>query len=303
MTITITTAEDLLKPKPPVGLKVLLLGESGSGKTYSLRTLVDAGLELFVIQTEPGGTVLEDLPRESYHSHYVKTAAPSWTAMLDSAKKINTLSMKSLCDLPGINKQEYAQWMEVIATLGDFKCDRCQRSFGDASLWDSTRVLVIDSLSGLNIMAMDLVVGSKPVKSMADWGIAMDNLSRLINKVATDTKCHFVLTAHLEPERDEVTGRVQNMPSTLGRKLAPVLPRFFDNVIQTIREGNTFKWSTGASNVAVKARDLPISENLAPSFAQMLTHWNAKLNTAASPASPQGGTSTSQALKDHLSAI
>jgi hypothetical protein len=262
----------------PNGLNILLLGESGSGKTYSLRTLIDAGLTLFVLQTEPGGTVLADLPEDKYHCHYIAPATAPWDAMADSAKKINTLSMKALAQMDGINKREYAQWIEVIETLGDFKCDRCGTSYGDVSTWDNDRVLVIDSLSGLNIMAMDLVVGSKPTKSMADWGIAMDNLGRLINKLVTDTKCHLVLTAHLEPERDEVTGRVVNMPSTLGRKLAPQLPRFFDDCINTIREGSTWKWSTATANTALKARDLPIDDNLAPSFVQIMNTWRKQFN-------------------------
>jgi len=257
----------------PNGLNILLLGESGAGKTYSLRSLIDAGLELFVLQTEPGGTVLEDLPKDKYHSHYIAPATASWAAMADSATKINQLSMKALAQMDGINKREYSQWIEVITTLGNFTCDRCGESFGDVSTWDNNRVLAIDSLSGLNIMAMDLVVGSKPTKSMADWGIAMDNLGRLINKLVTDTKCHLVLTAHLEPERDEVTGRVVNMPSTLGRKLAPQLPRFFDNCINTIREGSSFKWSTATANTALKARDLPIDDNLQPSFIQIMDNY------------------------------
>lgn len=269
------------------GLNILLMGESGSGKTYSLRSLIDTGLELFVIQTEPGGTVLADLPKDKYHSHYIAPAAPSWDAMLDSAKKINTLSMGGLAKLEGINKQEYAQWMEVISTLGNFQCERCGQSFGDVSTWDSSRVLVIDSLSGLNLMAMDLVVGSKPVKSMADWGIAMDNLARLINKLTTDTQCHVVLTAHLEPERDEVTGRIQNMPATLGKKLPATIPRFFDNVIHTTREGATFKWSTGTHATALKARDLPISENLEPTFDRIIRNWRTKY--------AQGGDTTTPA--------
>jgi len=258
------------------GLNILLLGESGSGKTYSLRTLVDAGLELFVLQTEPGGTVLEDLPSDKYHSHYIAPATPSWSAMKDSVTKINTLSLKSLAGLEGINKREYAQFSEVIDSCGNFKCDRCGKEFGDISTWDSSRVFVVDSLSGLNIMAMDLVVGSKPIKSMADWGMAMDNLGRLINKWCADTKCHFVLTAHLEPERDETTGRIVNMPSTLGRKLAPIIPRFFDNCINTIRDGTSFRWSTATANTALKARDLPIDDNLVPSFVPIIENWRAK---------------------------
>lgn len=255
------------------GLNILLEGESGSGKTYSLRTLVDAGIETCVLFTEPPGTVLSDIPCPKLHWHYIPPATQPWSAMIDSATKINTLSMKGLANLDGVNKREHNQFIRVLDSLSNFKCDRCDAELGDVSTWDGSRAIVLDSLSGLNIMAMDLVVGSKPVKSIADWGIAMDNLSRIISKLTTDTKCHFIMNAHLEPERDEVTGRVMNMTSTLGRKLAPVVPRFFDDVITTIRDGDKFRWSTAEANTALKARDLPISANLAPSYIQLIDKW------------------------------
>ena len=40
--------------------------------------------------------------------------------------------------------------------MNDFTCDRCGESFGDVSTWNTDRAIVVDSLSGLNIMAMDL---------------------------------------------------------------------------------------------------------------------------------------------------
>jgi len=132
---------------------------------------------------------------------------------------------------------------------------------------------VVDSLSGLNIMAMTLVVGSKPTKAMSDWGVAMDNLEKLLQKLCTDTKCHFVLTAHLERETDEVSGGIQLMASTLGRKLAPKIPRFFDDVICCQRNGSEFTWSTAALNVDLKARNLPIGDRLEPSFVPLIKHW------------------------------
>ena len=35
------------------GVNEMLVGATGSGKTYAIRTLVDAGLEVFVVATEP----------------------------------------------------------------------------------------------------------------------------------------------------------------------------------------------------------------------------------------------------------
>ena len=257
------------------GFNTLLVGESGSGKTYSLRTLVEQDVETFVLFTEPGMRTLADIGcDQGFHFHYVQPARPTFATMADSMQKINrALDLESLTKQKNWSKQEYQQFIEVVTSLNNFKCDRCGKEFGSVDTWNTDRALVIDSLSGLNIMAMDLAAGSKPVKSPADWGTAMDNLERFINRLCTGTQCHFVLTAHLERERDEVTGGVTLMASTLGQKLAPKIPRYFDDVVQCVREKDLWYWSTATRNVALKARNLPISEKLDPSFAGILREW------------------------------
>lgn len=261
------------------GVNVLLVGATGTGKTHSIRTLVEAGLEVFVVFTEPGMEVLADIPAENLHWRYIAPATPDWSDMLDSATKINRLSFKSLTDLSDINKSKYTEFLELLTTLSNFKDDRTGKEYGPVDSWEPDRVLVVDSLSGLNIMAMNLVTGSKPVKSMADWGVAIDNLERLITKLCVDTKCHFVLTAHLERETDETTGGTSLMASTLGRKLAPKLPRFFSDVIHVKREGAKFLWSTASINVDLKARNLPLADNLPPTFKPIIESWRTRAGT------------------------
>jgi len=260
-------------PHSMPGTKAILLGATGTGKTYAIQTLVDAGITPFVLFTEPGMRTLGDVKCDKLHYKYIPPSSPSWDALHQSATKINSMGMDLLSKLKDINKKEYGQFLEVLTTMNDFTCDRCGESFGDVSDWQTDRAIVIDSLSGLNIMAMDLVVGSKPVKSMSDWGISMDNLERFINKLAGDTQCHFVLTAHLEREVDEVLGGVKLMASTLGKKLAPRLPRFFDDVIVCERKGTQFSWSTAAANTDLKARNLPIAENLPATFVPLVKSW------------------------------
>lgn len=259
------------------GVNTMLVGATGTGKTYCLRTLLDAGLEVFVLATEPGiASSLGDTDPERLHWHYVAPATPGFDALLDSARKINTMSFDMLTKLKEINKAKYSQYYEVLTTLANFKCDRTGREYGSVDSWDTGRVIVVDSLSGLNVMAMDLVVGSKPVKAPGDWGVAMDNLERLIMTLCTGTTCHFVITAHLEREQDEVTGGIQLMASTLGKKLAPKIPRFFDDVVQCKREADQFSWSTMTMNVDLKARNLPIQDKLSPDFTQIITAWKSK---------------------------
>jgi len=252
----------------------MLMGATGSGKTKSLETFIDAGVTPFVLFTEPGMRTLAPVFRDKKaHFKYIKPATPSWDAMLDYAKKLNTLSFQALTKLTDINKQEYSQWFDVITACNDFVCDCCNKSWGDIADWQTDRAFCLDSMSGLNIMAMDLNVGAKPVKAPGDWGIAMDNLERLIITLTSQTQCHFVLITHVEREKDEITGAVQLMASALGQKLAPKLPRNFDDVIFCTNKEGQFSWATMAANVDVNGRNLPLSKQLAPSFKPLIESW------------------------------
>jgi hypothetical protein len=271
---------------------VLLLGQIGTGKTVTIGTAIanytpgedswkrkeDSYIkELFHIFTEPSMETLSEIPCEKgYHYAYIPPANPSWDEMERSATDLNRLSLKALASREKMNAEEYGQFICFLQALHNFKCDRCGEEFGDVSSWDNTRALAVDSLSGISIMAMDLVVGSKPIKSISDWGLAQDRITRIINKLCADTRCWFILTAHVEMERDEVTGRMTGMPSTLGRKLAPILPRYFSEVIECVKDGNRFHWSTETGNTATKTRNLKIASNLPPNFDQLVANWKRK---------------------------
>lgn len=274
-----TTTPSATEPGPTTstlaGPKVLLIGPSGSGKTYSARSLVEAGLETFCLFTEPGyATVLGDIPSDKLHWMYVPPASQSWDTMIDSANKINTMSFEALASIKGgVNKSDHAQFIEVLRCFNNYTCARTGESFGDISSWGPDRALFVDSLTGLNQMAMNLVVGSKPVKAMGDWGVAMDNLERLVQKLCMDTRCTFVLTAHVEREFNEVSGAIQLMVSTLGKKLAPRIPHFFDDAVFLVREDKSWRWSTTFPGVDLKARNLEWSDKLEPSFVPLLNAW------------------------------
>jgi hypothetical protein len=238
------------------GPNVLLVGATGSGKTHAIRTLLETGIEeVFVIFTEPGMEVLNNTPEDKLHWHYIAPANADWETMIKSATKINTMSFEALSKLGDMHKNKYNQFIQVLETLHNFVDDRTGQEFGDITQLDRKCAVIVDSLSGL------------------DWGVAMDNLERLIQKLCTDTTCTFVLTAHLEREVDEVLGGVKLMASTLGRKLAPRLPRFFSDVILCERKGKEFSWNTASLQVDLKARNLEIGDNLPPSFVPLMEQW------------------------------
>jgi hypothetical protein len=125
-------------------------------------------------------------------------------------------------------------------------------------------------------MAMREWVGSKSLLNQGDWGIAMNGIESLVQQLCYDTTCHTVLIAHAEREIEENAGVSKIMASTLGKKLAPKLPRMFSDVVLAKRDGAKFSWTTADSTADLKARNLPIADNLQPDFGQILTKWKSQ---------------------------
>lgn len=263
---------------PLPGLNILLLGPSGTGKTSAIGTFLEAGITPFCLFSEPSFEILGKKLCNTgpIHWKYIPPAAPSWDDMLESARMINSFDFKTLSSLEAIKKAKYQQFMDLIVANNNFVCDICKKSFGDVSKWGTDRVIVDDSLSGINTMAMNLVVGSKPMKSKPDWGMAMDNLERYVQAKCVNKRCHYMLIGHLDKELDEISGMTRTMVATLGQKLAPKIPRFFSDVIMAKRDGTKFTWTTTETGAELKARNLPYADNLLPSVVPLIETWKSR---------------------------
>lgn len=254
---------------------IMLEGPVGAGKTHVLRTIIEnTNKNLIVIPTEPGiHNILGDLPLNRCHWHYVTPASTPWKTLISNAKTVNTNDMATLQRLPGLNRNQYQQYIELLGVLNNFKCERegCNFECGpvDEEL-DENWVLAIDGLSGLSIMAMDLVVGAKVIKTQPEWGAAQQMVLKLVQKLCYDTKCNFVLNAHIERQLDELTGGTHKTVSTLGNKLAPELVKPFDEIIYAKRKGEDFVWSTTESGVDLKTRTLGWGDDFPPDYKKLL---------------------------------
>jgi hypothetical protein len=253
------------------------MGDSGTGKTHSIQTLVQAGITPMVMFLEQGMETIGPLfDGKKAHYRFIKAHNANWGQLKEIAKAVNQMSLESLSKMQDNSKAKYVGFMEVITSCNDFKCDCCGKSWGDITSWGPERALVIDGLSGLSDMAMSLGVGMKPVRSLPDWGIAQNTIKMLLGPLVSDTRCTFVLIAHLDREKDEITGGTTLMVKTLGAKLAPDIPKMFSDVIMAERQGTKFSWSTAASNSVTKTRNLEIKAGLDPSFVPLIEGWKKK---------------------------
>jgi len=277
-----TTKDAEFVPEEVFGAKMILMGPPGVGKTWSTATLLSAGFEKVIyLFTEPGAeeSVVDscnanNLDISRVHWHYIAPANPSWDAMLKVATKINQVSYEDLSTLKqGLNKRDHAQFLLVLGALANFTCDRTGEVLGPVDKFPNTWVFIIDSLSGINIMALDLVVGAKPAPHQGEWGTGMQQEERLFTKLCASCRCFFILIAHVDRIRDEVEGRTFIMVSALGSKLAPKLPRFFGDHVRAIKDKGEFFWATDMQQHDLKQRLLPNSGKLKPNFVQWLNAW------------------------------
>lgn len=265
------------------GFNCLLMGPAGSGKTHAIGTLVDTGLEVYYLALEPGLESLlgyytdKNLPvPKNLHWHTLKAPDTSFTDMLETATKINQFSLEMLAKMVDPNKSRHNQYLELFKVLHDFTDQRDGSKHGSANAWGTDKVLVIDSLTGLNNAALNLVIGGKPVRSQSDWGIAQQQLEGLLRKLCDGCQCHFVLLSHVERESDLVLGGVKLMASTLGKALAPKIPAMFSDVVLTVRQGDKWTWDTANVMADLKTRNLPIKSDNQPSFAPIVAKWKAR---------------------------
>lgn len=288
--------------------KVILMGFPGSGKTWSLHTALRADLELFLIGTEPNAVDslldaldangVEDL-KANLHWTTIQAAPADRATLRELVKITNIMSYEDISKIKsGIARGRTNQLAKLVETLEDFHCEHCGVSFGDPAQWTDSRMLVLDSLSGLNHLAFTNHVGLKPSAHQGEWGVAINTEAQFITDLVYGLKCFFTLIAHIDRDQNPITGGTVISPAALGNKYGPKMGKDFSEVILAKKIHSTFTWSTAEVDTATKNRSLPISDKLPPSFAPIITaHRNRKRMTgrdAAETAAPQPPVATPQ---------
>lgn len=265
------------------GVNVLLMGPSGTGKTHSIGTLVDAGIETFYFAYESGAESLvgyftdkgKPVP-SNLHICTVKAPSASFLEMADAVRYVNTLSFESLKKQVDPSRGKYNQLEQFLRNFNNVT-DDTGATFGPVSEWGPERALVIDGLTGLCDSAMKACIGGKFDRDMKDWGLAQNIVEGILRKITSECRCHFILISHVERETDPNGGGLKLMASALGKALAPKLPAMFSDVILAKRVEKEFFWDTEDPMADLKTRNLPIAAKIPPGFAQIIAKWRSRL--------------------------
>ena len=225
-------------------VKMLLLGHSGAGKTGLLATLPPAGYRLIIADFDNGLDVLMD----------PKVLEPKWRKEVFFETFYDKHSTLGGSLVPQV--KSYTDFTKYIS-----KWKIATGDIGGLHDWDSNTTFVIDSLSFLGEACMRQALllaahlGQRPTQP--DWGTAMDMLESVIEMLYNPAvKCNVIVTAHLS-DMDEFGKR---LPNVLGRKLAPKLGRYFNNVVLLEKKTSGNASTRVLQTVSALGADLKVSK-------------------------------------------
>jgi len=262
-----------MSKSPLPGTKTLLMGAPGTGKTHVLRTLINAGLHPLCIFTENSFDVLGDVPADKLSWVYIPPTREGLADLRKQVADIGSKTYQALTNVYDADRGKDAPLDKVLQSMMEFKDARMGSNFGNISSWGTGIVFVIDSLSGLSKASWQNVAGTRVALSPADYGLAQKQIENLLTQICTNFRCHVVVTAHAEKEMDPVFGGTKIMPSLPGKALAPVVGRYFTDVILTKWNGKDYVWDTADPAAELKARNLPRKADQPASFVPLIEAW------------------------------
>ena len=268
-------AVDIKPPKMPA---ILLMGEQGSGKTYAIRSLLDAGIEkVVVLALEPGiADNLGDISPKKLAWQHIDTFDTPLEKKAESARKIASMSFKENAATPSVDRHNYIHYQKILEAMTNIVCDRTGEKLGHIKDFPANWAFVIDSLSGLNHASLTFTVGAKNNLQMNDYMQAQQQVLSATNSVISSRNCLFVMTAHITRQLDENTQQQTLTVDTPGRAIAGVIGRYFSDVILAYKSENRYLWSTQRENTICKSRNLSGEAAASPTFFKLLNNFRNK---------------------------
>lgn len=218
---------DNLATSAPV--KMLMIGDSGTGKTGALTSLVKAGYKLRIQDYDNGLDILVSQIKK----------LPNGAELLKTVKYLPLQDkLKAMAGnvVPVGTPNAFQRGLEALN-----KWEDGDDKLGSVMDWGKDTILVIDSMTLMSNAALRrvLALGGHSGKNpeIQEWGEAMRQVEETLALLYSDyIKCHVIIISHITYIETE-GGKNAGYPSTLGNKLPPKVGRYFNTVVQVKKSG------------------------------------------------------------------
>lgn len=228
-------------------IKMIYIGDSGSGKTGSLMSLAAAGYNLRVLDVDKGVQILKDyattkidqLGKPNIYLHG-KPGLWSEEQVKGITSRINYVTIsETFTNTNGHVVPKGDSYGKILAQLTEWKDG--SGSLGRLETWGPNDVLVIDSFSRVcdARMYMELTLNARAIsgRQQSDYWKVQDALERFLELLVSydpGTKkgipCHVIMIGHVDYVEKE-DGTVRGMPQSMGKALGPKIAQHFNHAL------------------------------------------------------------------------
>lgn len=217
--------------------KLLLTGDSGSGKSGALTSLVKAGYRLFILDMDNG---LDPLKTFVMHECPERVDNVEFRTLRDKRK---TTGAGVVID------GKPSAWIDMMKMLDNWKYGDI--NLGKPSDFGPDCIVVLDSLSFAADAAFDWAESMNPTaKDPRQWFYTaqqqVESMLALLSSESFGT--NVIVTAHVRYTTGD-DGRNKGYPNAIGSALGPTIPRYFNHWAQCENKAGKRTIQTSATNM------------------------------------------------------
>ena len=254
-------------------IKLINIGDTGSGKTGALASLAAAGYKLRIADLDNGVEALINMltdPKSPYPKHSIKNLR--WKTFTEPMHILGG----------NIVPKAATVWNRTVEMMMNWKGDRYadehgvthesppEDKLGSISSWGEDCVFVLDTLSTLGTAAsnfnlmMNGNLGKKrtSMESMRDIGAAQEQLDKFLQLVFDESiRCNVILNTHVVFAKEDGSniepgyeGTRYAFPAAIGKAMSTKMGKYFNHMLMTRKEGTAQKiYTRGLPNVGLKS--------------------------------------------------
>jgi hypothetical protein len=244
-------------------LKVLLVGDPGSGKTGSLTSLVKAGYKLRVFDFDNLLGSLKQYVTKECPDRIANVSFQTFTdKMKGNANPIQMIGGRAA--VSALTDGIPSAYTRALAQLNHWKVG--DEDFGPPATWGADTILVIDSLTSLSQSAFRYAIGMNPMAKepqthyFSAQQLVMNTLYLLASEqVATNV----IVIAHLD-YRDNHMNLTKGFPRAIGSAISSQIASCFNSVLlaETMGSGGNVRRTIRTNSTGIVDLKNPVAFRL-----------------------------------------
>jgi len=196
-------------------VKLMYIGDSGTGKTGSLVSLVAAGYKLRILDMDNGVPVLRN---------YIQEQCPDNMHLVDYETCRNKYKMTDGGPIVSGAANAYIKATKLMTKWSDDTVP---------SEWGPDTVFVLDSLTGLGRSALEWARSmNMNARDGRQWyNTAQRSIETILALLTSDSfECNVIVISHIQYIENEDEPR-RGFANSVGKALGPIIPSYFNTMI------------------------------------------------------------------------